>query len=55
MSAQDVGTARASFGVIRVEVSGFRSAREVAFSPGPPCALVGVAGAHAHDDDQGHA
>jgi putative ATP-dependent endonuclease of the OLD family len=33
--------ARATFGVARVEVSGFRSAREVAFSPGPLCALVG--------------
>ena len=36
---------RASFGVTRVEVSGFRSARDVAFSPGPLCALVGEADA----------
>jgi predicted ATPase len=37
--------ARGSVGVTRVEVSGFRSAREVAFSPGPLCALVGEANA----------
>lgn len=37
--------ARASFGVTRLEVSGFRSARSVAFSPGPLCALVGEANA----------
>ena len=37
--------ARPSFGVTRVEVSGFRSAREVAFSPAPLCALVGEADA----------
>jgi predicted ATPase len=37
--------ARARFGVTRVEVSGFRSAREVAFSPGPLSALVGEADA----------
>ena len=37
--------ARASFGVTRVEVSGFRTARDVAFSPGPLCALVGEANA----------
>ena len=37
--------ADASFGVTRVEVSGFRSARDVAFSPGPLCALVGEANA----------
>jgi hypothetical protein len=36
---------RASFGVTRVEVSGFRSARDVAFSPGPLSALVGEANA----------
>ena len=36
---------RASFGVTRVEVSGFRSARDVTFSPGPLCALVGEADA----------
>lgn len=34
-----------SFGVTRLEVSGFRSAREVALSPGPLCALVGEANA----------
>ncbi len=37
--------ARASFGVTRVEVSGFRSARAVSFSPGPLSALVGEANA----------
>jgi hypothetical protein len=37
--------ARASFGVTHVEVRGFRSARAVAFSPGPLCALVGEASA----------
>jgi hypothetical protein len=36
---------RASFGVTAVEVRGFRSARDVAFSPGPLCALVGEANA----------
>jgi hypothetical protein len=36
---------RARFGVTRVEVNGFRSAREVAFSPGPLSALVGEADA----------
>jgi hypothetical protein len=36
---------RASVGVTRVEVSGFRSARDVAFSPTPLCALVGEADA----------
>jgi hypothetical protein len=34
-----------SFGVTKVEVKGFRSAREVSFSPGPVCALVGEADA----------
>jgi putative ATP-dependent endonuclease of the OLD family len=33
----------ASFGITRVDVSGFRSAHRVAFSPGPLCALVGEA------------
>jgi predicted ATPase len=37
--------ARAGFGVTRVEVRGFRSARDVAFSPGSLCALVGEASA----------
>jgi predicted ATP-dependent endonuclease of OLD family len=32
-----------SFGIAGVEVKGFRSLREVAFSPGPMCALVGEA------------
>jgi hypothetical protein len=32
-------------GIARVEVRGFRSAREVSFSPGPLCALVGEADA----------
>jgi predicted ATPase len=33
------------FGITRVEVKGFRSARAVSFSPGPLCALVGEANA----------
>jgi predicted ATPase len=37
--------ARATFGLTRVEVRGFRSAREVALAPGPLCALVGEANA----------
>jgi predicted ATP-dependent endonuclease of OLD family len=37
--------ARANRNVSRVEVSGFRSAHHVAFSPGPLCALVGEADA----------
>jgi hypothetical protein len=37
--------ARPSFGVTRVEVRGFRSARDVVFSPGRLCALVGEANA----------
>jgi len=37
--------ARVSFGVTRLEVRGFRSAREVALAPGPLCALVGEANA----------
>ena len=32
-----------NFGITDVEVKGFRSAREVSFSPGPLCALVGEA------------
>jgi putative ATP-dependent endonuclease of the OLD family len=36
-------TALPSFGVAGVEVRGFRSAREVSFSPGQLCALVGEA------------
>lgn len=36
-------TARTRFGVTRVEVRGFRSARDVAFSPGSLCVLVGEA------------
>jgi len=35
----------ARFGVTGVEVKGFRSARDVSFSPGPVCALVGEANA----------
>ncbi|MEX0673177.1 MAG: TOPRIM nucleotidyl transferase/hydrolase domain-containing protein, partial [Gaiellaceae bacterium] len=34
-----------AFGIAGVEVSGFRSARRVSFSPGPLCALVGEASA----------
>lgn len=37
--------ARPGVGITRVEVSGFRSARDVAFSPTPLCALVGEADA----------
>lgn len=33
------------FGLVRIEVSGFRSAREIAFAPGGVCALVGEASA----------
>jgi predicted ATPase len=33
------------FGVIGIRVSGFRSARDVSFAPGPLCALVGEADA----------
>jgi predicted ATPase len=33
------------FGIVAVEVTGFRSARDVSFSPGPLCALVGEASA----------
>jgi hypothetical protein len=33
------------FGITEVEVKGFRSARDVSFSPGPVCALVGEANA----------
>jgi hypothetical protein len=38
-------TAPPRFGIARVEVRGFRSAREVSFSPGQLCALVGEADA----------
>jgi hypothetical protein len=43
----DVGPATAppGFGIARVEVSGFRSVREVSFAPGQLCALVGEANA----------
>jgi hypothetical protein len=43
----DVGPAAAPprFGIARVELKGFRSAREVSFSPGQLCALVGEADA----------
>jgi hypothetical protein len=37
--------ARQGFGVASLEVKGFRSARDVSFSPGPVCALVGEANA----------
>jgi recombinational DNA repair ATPase RecF len=36
---------RPHFGITEVEVKGFRSARDVSFSPGPVCALVGEANA----------
>jgi hypothetical protein len=38
-------TPQPRFGIARVEVRGFRSAREVSFSPGQVCALVGEANA----------
>jgi AAA ATPase domain len=37
--------ARPAFGITDVEVRGFRTARDVSFSPGPLCALVGEADA----------
>jgi predicted ATP-dependent endonuclease of OLD family len=37
--------ARPSFGIAELDVRGFRTAREVAFAPGPLCALVGEANA----------
>src|SRR5512146_2202500 len=37
--------ATAGFGLVRIEVRGFRSAREIAFAPGRVCALVGAANA----------
>jgi predicted ATPase len=40
-----VAPERARFGLTRVEVRGFRTARAVAFSPGQMCALVGEANA----------
>ena len=36
---------QSGFGIASVEVRGFRSARDVSFSPGPLCALVGEADA----------
>jgi predicted ATPase len=39
------GRASERFGITGVEVRGFRSARNVSFSPGPLCALVGGASA----------
>jgi predicted ATP-dependent endonuclease of OLD family len=44
MSARPVSKQR-RFGITEVEVKGFRSAREVSFTPGPICALVGEANA----------
>lgn len=35
----------AGFGLVRIEVRGFRSAREIAFAPAGVCALVGEANA----------
>jgi hypothetical protein len=45
LSSMKPARAPARFGVTRVDVRGFRSAREVAFLPGPVCALVGEANA----------
>jgi hypothetical protein len=39
------GREQARFGITEVVVKGFRSARDVSFSPGPVCALVGEANA----------
>jgi hypothetical protein len=39
------GNGNPCFGLTRVEVRGFRTARDVSFSPGPVCALVGEANA----------
>lgn len=44
MSAGTAGSLPSS-GIAAVEVRGFRSARDVSFSPGPVCALVGEANA----------
>jgi hypothetical protein len=41
----DAPEPRAGFGLTRVQVRGFRTARTVAFSPGQMCALVGEANA----------
>jgi hypothetical protein len=41
----DSADSQAHFGIAAVDVRGFRSAREVSFSPGPVCALVGEANA----------
>ncbi len=40
-----LGPTAPRFGIARIEVRGFRSAREVSFSPGQLCALVGEANA----------
>jgi predicted ATP-dependent endonuclease of OLD family len=43
VDAPDVKQARARFGITRLDVRGFRSAREVSLAPGQLCALVGEA------------
>jgi hypothetical protein len=43
--SEEAARTAARFGVTTVEVKGFRSARDVSFSPGPVCALVGEANA----------
>jgi hypothetical protein len=40
-----LGSEQRRFGITEVVVKGFRSARDVSFSPGPVCALVGQANA----------
>ena len=45
VQAAEVVRAGASFGIIGVDVMGFRTARNLGFSPGPLCALVGEADA----------
>jgi predicted ATPase len=43
--SEKAARAHARLGLTTVEVKGFRSARDVSFSPGPVCALVGEANA----------
>jgi predicted ATPase len=45
LPSAEPGRASEGFRITRVEVRGFRSARNVSFSPGPLCALVGEASA----------
>jgi predicted ATPase len=45
LASEEPARARPRFGITEVEVRGFRTARDVSFSPGPLCALVGEADA----------